>query len=399
MTRHKTILFLHGPFMRTSRLLLMGLSSFAAEKGWQVLHFSPPKRPGRDYLQRLADSWNALGIVEDCGVERSMPLPGRGFGLPFVCIDLNPLRMKSFAVQSSVAARRIGFVNADSELYVRMAAEELLRHDFAAYAYVSAYYRRHWSERRREAFKDMVKASGGKFHAFDGIRQETGDAAAIRKLGNWLDSLPKPCGLLAANDRIAELVLFAAKRGGIAVPDMMCVIGIDDDEMLCESVSPPLTSIQADFSGGGRLAGRLLADLAVGRAHAAGSTLLYGAVGIAHRLSTRRLKREMPSVRATLEEIRRRALGRVSAADILPMLGGSRRSAEKRFTAATGRSIQEEIMEVRFEKVLSLLERGGTPLGMIADAAGFASPNLLQRQFKARYGTTLSDYRKRLVRT
>ena len=56
-------------------------------------------------------------------------------------------------------------------------------------------------------------------------------------------------------------------------------------------------------------------------------------------------------------------------------------------------------MEVRFEKVLSILERGGTPLGMIADAAGFASPNLLQRQFKARYGAMLSDYRKRLVKT
>ena len=59
----------------------------------------------------------------------------------------------------------------------------------------------------------------------------------------------------------------------------------------------------------------------------------------------------------------------------------------------------EEILDVRFEKALALLERANVPLGIIADAAGFTSTNQLQRQFKARYGTTLSGYRKRLIRT
>ena len=84
-----------------------------------------------------------------------------------------------------------------------------------------------------------------------------------------------------------------------------------------------------------------------------------------------------------------------AASDILPMLGGSRRSAEKRFRAATGKSILEEILDVRFEKLLPLLERGHLPLGTLAGLAGFSSENHLQRQFKARYGMTLSAWRKR----
>ena len=111
-----------------------------------------------------------------------------------------------------------------------MAADVLLSHDFASYAYVSAYSRRHWSEQRRETFRQMVTTAGGDFHVFDGVHQETGSAEHSHRLGTWLQSLPKPCGLLAANDRIAALVLHAAKHHNVDVPGMLSVIGIDNDE-------------------------------------------------------------------------------------------------------------------------------------------------------------------------
>jgi AraC-like DNA-binding protein len=85
----------------------------------------------------------------------------------------------------------------------------------------------------------------------------------------------------------------------------------------------------------------------------------------------------------------------ISAADILPMLGGSRRAAEKRFRAATGKSILEEILDVRFQKLMPLLEQGHIPLASLADLTGFSSENHLQRQFKSRFGMTLSAYRKK----
>ena len=61
-----------------------------------------------------------------------------------------------------------------------------------------------------------------------------------------------------------------------------------------------------------------------------------------------------------------------------------------------GYSILEGILNVRFEKVKELLATP-TPLKTVAMLAGFSSSNNLQRLFKARFGTTLSEYRKRLT--
>lgn len=402
-----TVLYLHGPLVRTSRLLLEGLSAFAAQRGWNVQRASPPRGAGPDYLRDLAEFWNPVGFVEDCSITQSIPFPDASTGLPVVFVDLDETKRGGMAGWPSPPAKTgrrpttkaagsplVGFVDSDSESMARLAARELLRHDFASYGYVSAYHPYHWSDVRRHAFREEIaQGGGGTVREFDAAGLSTGSAAGVRRLGAWLRSLPKPCGVLAANDRTASLVLTAAERHGVTVPDEAGIIGIDDDEMLCENMSPPLTSIRADFVLGGRLAGRLLADLVEGAARS-GASLHYGEQRIVQRLSVRKLLRPAPSVRKVLETIRRRATEGISASDILPMLGGSRRSAEKRFRAATGKSILEEILEVRFEKLLPLLERGHLPLGTLAGLAGFSSENHLQRQFKARYGMTLSAWRK-----
>ena len=137
----------------------------------------------------------------------------------------------------------------------------------------------------------------------------------------------------------------------------------------------------------------MLANLVV-RKYRATPAVRYGSGRFVPRLSTRTLEQPSPSVRAALEVIRRRAAEGLSAADILPMLGGSRRMAERRFRAATGHGILQEIQEVRFERLLALLADPSVPLAALPARAGFTSENNLQRQFKARFGTTLSAYRR-----
>ena len=392
----KTMLYLHGPLVRTSRLLLEGLSAFAAAHGCSVQRVSPPDGANTGYLRRIIEFWQPLGIVEDCGVEPGMPLPDDAFNVPFVFIDLDPARQAALAHGRAGArpSQRIGFVDADSDAFARLAAKELLKRDFASYAFVSAYQNRHWSQRRQKAFREAIGLSGGTLMEFDGAGLATGLTANVRRLGKWLKELPKPCGLLAANDRTAALVLTAAVRYGVTVPDMVNVIGIDNDEMLCENMSPPLTSVQTDFFRGGYLAGQLVLDLASLKPTSE-THLSYGAKRLVQRLSTRRLNTQAPSVTKALETIRRRVAEGISATDILPMLGGSRRAAEKRFRAATGKSILEEILDVRFQKLMPLLEQGHIPLASLAGLTGFSSENHLQRQFKSRFGMTLSAYRKK----
>ena len=393
----KTVIFLHGQPVMATRLYLKGLAAFAAKRRWRVQCNIAPKKAGMDYLRRMVDFWDPVGIVCDFCTCRNIP---HAFAkTPIVYIDSDPAKRERMTAQKSGrAAPVVGFVDANPAAIVRIAADELLRRDFTSYAFVSSWQRWHWSDRRLEAFRKVMSRNGKETLAFTGVNLQTGDSAYVRRIGKWLKTLPKPCGLLAANDRMASLVLAAAAREEIPVPDGVGIIGIDNDEILCESLSPPIASVEVDFAGGGALAGQLAADLADGKAKS-GTTLLYGAKRFVPRLSLRRLNRQTPSVGNALETIRRSAAEGLSAADVLKLLGGSRRSAEKRFKAATGKSVLDEIMDVRFEKVLAMLGRNSIPLGLIADAAGFTSPNQLQRQFKARYGTTLSAYRKRLLKS
>ena len=59
----------------------------------------------------------------------------------------------------------------------------------------------------------------------------------------WLKSLPKPCGLMAANDSRARMVLEARRRAHLKVPMDIAVVGVDDDPLMCELSSPPLSNV------------------------------------------------------------------------------------------------------------------------------------------------------------
>ena len=121
---------------------------------------------------------------------------------------------------------------------------------------------------------------------WSGTGISSSSAASMRRLGKWLNELPKPCGLLAANDRTAVCVLSAAARTKVAVPDELSVLGVDDNEAFCETASPPLSSIRNDFRQNGVLAGELLFALSRRRKPQL-LQAFYGADTLVRRLSTR----------------------------------------------------------------------------------------------------------------
>jgi len=384
------VLFLHGPMLRTTRLFFSGLVAVADRRGWRVQHATPPQGADAAYVRKLVSFWNPLGIVADYGHDKGMPLPPPGIETPFVCLDLD----KSLLTRrKSPLPPRTGFVGCDSRAFAELAARSLLEQDFAAYAFVSSYTRFYWSEQRKRHFREALELNGRTCRCFDGTGLATSGAAASGRLGQWLAALPKPCGLLAANDRTAALVLSVAAREGIAVPDELNVLGIDDDEDVCESTTPPLSSIRGDFYGGGVQAGEMLGRL-LSRPKSAETAAVYGAVRLTARLSTRKILKRSPAIRLALETIRHRAADGISAADVIPIIGGSRRSAERKFRLAVGHSLMEEILAVRFERVKELLATR-IPLKAIAERTGFSSDNNLQRLFKSHFGVTLSNYRKR----
>ena len=63
-------------------------------------------------------------------------------------------------------------------------------------------------------------------------------------IASWVGSLPKPVGLMACNDVRGHQILMACSDRRIAVPEQVAVIGVDDDDLICELCHPPLTSVR-----------------------------------------------------------------------------------------------------------------------------------------------------------
>ena len=382
-----TVLFFQGPATAYEAQLREGFSSVASRYEWHVQVVTPPSDADSRHLAGLVDFWKPIGIVVCC---TSSKLRRSRFGsLPCVLVDDEAEERPS----REGRAVRIGRVSTDSRAIAHAAARFFLGRGMASYACVTANDTFAWSESRCRAFVDAIHANGGKACRFDGRGLSGGDAEALRRFCAWLVDLPKPCGLFAVHDAMAATVLSSAAKCSISVPGDLNVIGVDNDVSICERVSPPLTSICIDFRDGGRRAGEMLAEL-ISRRHPLQLAAHYGSEEIVHRLSTREIAMPSPTIRDALEAIRRRAADGISAADILPMIGGGRRTAEKRFREAVGKSVLREILDVRFEQLLPLLADESIPISHLAGRIGFTSENNLQRQFKARFGMSLSDYRK-----
>lgn len=386
----KTVLFLSAALGNSSRKLLCGFTTFAKDRDWNVQRVLSPAKPPRNYLKRLIEFWEPIGIVIDCGSLPNFSRMENDLAVPIVLIDSTQAQGTfGGAKREWMRHSPYGYVDVDSRSLARQASELLMAPGFRAYAYVSSLCKSHWSDLRQKAFRDSIEQNGKPFFHFNGCGLSSDNNAAINRLGKWLDTLPKPCGLLAANDRTAAMVLSSAALRGISVPDNINVIGIDNDEIICETALPPLTSIEVDFLHGGYKAAETLEELLQGRKTV---RALYGCGRIVHRLSTRNLHRSSPLIRMVLEHIRRHASEGISAADVLPLLGGSRRTAEKRFRDATGKSILEEILDVRFEKLLSLMSNGIRMPDALVDLSGFSSINHLRRQFKSRFNMNITTY-------
>ena len=283
----------------------------------------------------------------------------------------------------------------DSSATAALAAKELLSLGFDNYAFVESLQPREWSDMRRRVFAKAVKSAGKRLDVF-----RTGGVEAFdefrEKLVTWLSGLPRPCGLLAANDTTADVVLRGLRRMRLKVPEEIAVIGIDNDLLICENTTPTLTSVAPDFESSGYIAAEILDAEMNGKAKG-GEIRTFGALYVVRRGSTRILKRRDDAIRKALEFIRAGVLDGISPRDVVRQIGGSRRHAEYRFREFVGKSIGEEINAVRLDAVKKLLADTSVPIGSVAARCGYGDDSSLRRAFKAATGLSLSEYRRSLA--
>ena len=222
-------------------------------------------------------------------------------------------------------------------------------------------------------------------------------SVVLSRLADFLRSLPRPAGVLAANDEMAAHVLSAAEFAGITVPDDLAVVGIDDDELICENTHPTLSSVAPDFERSGRLAVDLLAQCIADRGKSP-ATMVYGASPLMRRRSTRIDAARDPRIVRALELIRRDSCSGATVKDVIAAMGMKPRSAEARFKEVCGHSIKDEIMAVKLARAKRLLSDTDLPISIVCERCGYTDERSLRYLFSKATGLSPADWRARAVR-
>lgn len=339
--------------------------------------------------QRLPDlhSWEGNGIIAD-------------FDDPSVAATVMKSRLPTVAFGSGYGWYKpkstIPYFFTNNQAIARLAAGHFFERGFRHVAYCG--YPRTaingWSEEREEAFAKEVKKRGFDCHIYRGRGKTSRDWAANQHLlGVWLKSLPKPVGLMAANDNRARQVLEACRAIHMRVPEEVAVIGVDNDELLCQLSSPLLSSIEQGAKRIGYEAAALLDWMMRGKKPRKRHFVIDPG-GIVMRRSTDILAIEDARVAQAMAFIREHACDSIKVPDVVDAVAISRSGLETRFKAALGRSLSKVIREVQLETAKGFVSDTNLALKEVAAKTGFKSVQHMTTLFHRVFGRPPAEYRR-----
>ena len=265
---------------------------------------------------------------------------------------------------------------------------------YRSYGFVGAWDGVDWSEVREAGFRRTLRETGEPVSSFHAKSRVPGAALDPRELENWLMRLEKPTAVMAAYDAYALQVLDACQRLKLAVPGQVSVLGVDNDDLLCDFATPPLSSVRPDHERAGYLAGQALSRLFASPRGASRRPISVPILGIVARASTSAPTPSAVLIRRALDYIAKNAALGIGVEDVVRHLGVSRRLADLRFKESGELSLARVIANARLDEVAKRLKESEAPIGKIASACSFKNLQHLANAFHRRFGMSMSDYRR-----
>jgi LacI family transcriptional regulator len=289
------------------------------------------------------------------------------------------------------------FIGSDNEAVGRLAAEHLLERGFRQFAFCGLRRGYHPGiDRRCDCFQRFIERAGYPCQVLEDTprrRPRTWEQEQDR-IAHWIAGLPKPVGIMTANDDRGLQVLDACRRIGAAVPDQVAVLSVDNDEYLCGLSLPSLSSIDLNSEQTGYQAAALLDRLMKGKRPPRHLPEIAPA-GVVVRGSTDVLATDDADVVRAVQFIRENACRRIHVLEVVQHVSVSRAALEPRFRHVLGRTMHQEIRRVQIERAKTLLGETNLPIKFIAQQAGFQTVQYLTRAFRRLTGNTPAAFRRR----
>lgn len=361
--------------------LIEGIAEYAhAHEEWQF-QLGPRGKFDRTLLPT---DWNGQGIIARI-TNQEMADQFAAFKVPVINVSW---------YQFSEPA--IACCTCDYRAVAHMAAKYFIDLGFRQFAYCSSFIRPDFIDRFGQAFVEILERRTFRCHCHaanwrpDSILPPVSE---FDRLVEWLKGLPKPIGLLTYDSLQARQVVEACEAGNLHVPHEVAVLGGEYDMLSCTISKPQLSSIDHAPRRVGFTAAELLSRLMAGEAIPQTPVLLPPSRVISCQ-STDTVAVGNESLAAAVRFIKKHCHEKIQVSDILREVQISRRALEKGFQKCLGRSPAEEIRRIRIDRAVQMLCDTSWSMPRIAEASGFALPELLTRAFRRELGITPSEFRK-----
>lgn len=368
-----------------SKSLMKGVNAYSREKGPWIFCRMPlfhRETVGVDGILKWAKEWGADGIIGQLYNGNDINKFVQA-GIPVIAQDFKE-RFQDIP-NITGAYRETGQLGAD--YFLKKGFK-----NFAFYGFGDIV----WSRERAEGFEERVNSMGLKVHYFEHKKARSTELWFYKSgsLNRWLKSLPKPIGLMACDDNQGQHITEACRNLGIRIPEEVAVLGVDNDEMICDLSDPPLSSISLDVEKGGYDAAQLL-DHMIRHGAQDFEDIIVRPLQIITRHSTDIYATNDDHIATALKFIHQNVEKNLHVDAVVKQVPLSRRALEKRFIEITGYPIYKYIFNLRIEKFTKRLLETDMSVFEIALDMGLGDSKNIARQFRQVKGCSPSVYRNK----
>lgn len=358
------------------------------------------------YLNTTRVSWD-LFLEEDFRCRLSGIEEWRGDGIiadfddPAVCEALRHSRVPVVAVgeryeEDGAHTANMPYVTTDNFKLVKLAYDHLIEAGLTRFACFSLPQSpaNRWAQEREKAFSSLMHRDHLPIEIYRGLSTSaSGWSEAVDQQIAWLNSLPKPIGIIAVTDARARQLMQACMHAGIAVPEQVALIGIDNDPLARILTRIPLTSVIQGTHEMGRTAAHLLHQMLNG-VKLSGTQIMVPPAGLNVQASTRHQPFQHPQVMQARHFIRQYACQGIKTEQVADYVGVSRSSLETYFREELGRSVHDEILHFKLDAAKTLLTQTSQPATEIAVHCGFTTVQYMHAVFKRELGCTPREFQQ-----